>query len=66
VSTLRKAITAALASTEAKSAAMKVASFDYDFIDGEAAEKELAGLRDELRKAPEAHKLLLRLMSPHK
>lgn len=66
VATLRKAITAALASDEAKNAAKKVASFDYDFIDGAAAEKELAQLRADMQKDPAVHKLLLRLMSPKK
>ncbi|MCC2095444.1 MAG: hypothetical protein KDJ29_01050 [Hyphomicrobiales bacterium] len=66
VATLRKAITTALASDEAKNAAKKVASFDYDYIDGPTAERTLASLGEDMRKDPAAHKLLLDLMSARK
>lgn len=63
VAALRKALSSALDSKQARDAAMKSANFDYDFIEGAAAEKELAGLRDDLKNNPDAHKLLLKLMA---
>ncbi|MGE0629228.1 MAG: Bug family tripartite tricarboxylate transporter substrate binding protein [Hyphomicrobiaceae bacterium] len=63
VRSLRKAIIAALGSGQAKQAAMKSAGFDYDYIDGAAAEKELALLSAEVKQDPAVKQLLTNLMS---
>lgn len=66
VATLRKAVVAALKSDQAKEAAKKAASFDYDYIDGPAAEKVIADLRAELAAAPKVKAMLQAIMAPKK